>query len=223
MFQRYALYYLPPTGALADAAASWLGWDCQAGQPCPHPDSDLDLPALTERARKYGFHATLKAPFRLASGRTETDLRVGLRELAARTPSAQAEGLQLSWLGGFTALTLAGDTQSVDACVADLMRELDPFRAPLTESDLARRRQADLTPHQDALLQSWGYPYVLDEFQFHMTLSGKVPETLRPRFETALQAHLGHLVPRPFLMNEVALCGEAAAGFHEIERFALVG
>ena len=66
-FTRYAIYYLPPAGALADFGARWLGWDVRRGAAAVQ----LDLPGLrdaTEAPRKYGFHGTLKPPFRLAEG-----------------------------------------------------------------------------------------------------------------------------------------------------------
>ena len=33
-------------------------------------------------------------------------------------------------------------------------------------------RHPNLTPGQDALLQVWGYPYVLEHFRFHLSLTG---------------------------------------------------
>jgi hypothetical protein len=45
---------------------------------------------------------------------------------------------------------------------------------PLTEEELTRRRKAELTPEQDKLLVDWGYPWVLDEFNFHFSLTGSL-------------------------------------------------
>ena len=71
--KRFAIYYAPRGGAFADAAAAWLGWDLTRGRAVAQPDLPglVDLPGLadlTAEPRKYGFHGTIKPPFRLAGG-----------------------------------------------------------------------------------------------------------------------------------------------------------
>ena len=75
---------------------------------------------------------------------------------------------------------------TLETLAADLVRATNPFRAALSQADLDRRRAAGLTPHQDALLTEWGYPFVMDEFRFHITLSGKLDDaTMRDLFRAA--------------------------------------
>ena len=69
----------------------------------------------------------------------------------------------------------------------------------------------------------WGYPYVYEEFRFHLTLSGHLSEDALQRWTTVLQSKLPDL-PAPFLVHQIALCGERADGWFElIQRYALSG
>ncbi len=219
-WQRYAIYYLPPAGVLAEFGARWLGWDVAGGMACAQTPEDA---ALTQRARKYGFHATLKAPFRLAEGHSPEALHEAVANLAAGQRPARADGLRLDRIGRFMALEIAGDSAEIDALAAACVTGLDHMRAPLRPADLERRRAARLTPAQDALLLDWGYPYVLAEFRFHMTLTGPVPPAQADAVRDRLARELPPL-PRPFVIEQIALVGEAEDGnFHLIDRFALQG
>jgi hypothetical protein len=92
----------------------------------------------------------------------------------------------------------------------------------LSEAQLARRREGGLTPAQDALLLRWGYPYVMEEFRFHITLTGKRPKGELPGIKAALEGRLGPLVPRPYVIDALSLMGEDEMGrFHLIHRQTL--
>lgn len=221
-FARFAVYYLPPCGPLADFGACWLGWDVQAGQAVAQPDLP-GISAFTDRPRKYGFHATLKPPFRLAPGASPAALEQALADLAARVAPATCDGLQADLLGRFLALRPVGDTAGIERVAAAVVEGLDAFRAQPDEAELVRRRKARLTPAQDRLLLRWGYPYVMEEFRFHMTLTGPLEKGRAGPVQAMLQEHLPPL-PRPFVMDEVALVGERADGrFCELRRFSLGG
>jgi putative phosphonate metabolism protein len=224
-YRRYAVYYTPPPGPLSAFGACWLGWDIAAGAPVPHaPDDYAALPRLTETPRRYGFHATIKPPFALAEGTDAAALTDAVAALAARLPSARADGLRLSRIGPFLALVPAGDTAEVDALAAAFVTGLDTFRAPQSEVDLARRRAAGLSPAQESHLIRWGYPYVLDEFRFHMTLSGALSDAEAEGMERVLEPLLAGLLPRPFTIADMTLAGEDADGrFHELSRHRLAG
>ena len=103
--KRFAIYYAPEPGAFADAAAAWLGWDLAAGKPVAQPAPDLPYPLsqITATPRKYGFHATLKPPFRLADGTSAADLAQATAQLAARFAPLELPGLQMMVLDGFLA------------------------------------------------------------------------------------------------------------------------
>lgn len=225
-FKRFAIYYTAE-GDLARRGAAWLGWDVAAGRSVlldAPPAEGLDLPALTEAPRRYGFHATLKPPFRLAEGETSDHLSETVSDLAAKTPSAIADGLEVAWLGSFLALRPVGDATEINTLAATMVRDLDRFRAPSSQADLERRRAAKLSSEEDANLVRWGYPYVMDAFRFHMTLTGRLPKEVRQPVEAAARTHFEPVLPAPFTIGSVTLVGEDYMGrFHEVHRFALSG
>ncbi|MQQ09219.1 DUF1045 domain-containing protein [Epibacterium sp. SM1979] len=225
-FTRYAIYYAPPADAAwSTFGASWLGWDMEKGAEVEHPDfPELDVAAVTATPRKYGLHATMKPPMRLADGQTVEALHVACQALAARQKPVLLDGLEIARLGRFLALRAVGDQTALNALAAACVTELDPFRAPLSDADLEKRRANGLSPEQDAHLVQWGYPYVLDQFRFHITLSGKLPKQELPAVEAALGEALAPLLPNPFEIRDLALMGEAEDGrFHLIHRYALSG
>ncbi|OSQ51723.1 DUF1045 domain-containing protein [Marivita geojedonensis] len=221
-FTRFAVYYLPPEGALAGFGASWLGWDCVAARTAVF----LMVPGLdevTSTPRKYGFHGTLKPPFRLAEGTDLSGLQEAVARMAAACASAQCDGLALTALGRFLALTPRGDTSGPGRIAATCVEALDAFRAPPSQAELERRRRARLSERQQMLLHRWGYPYVMEEFRFHMTLTGRLPVDEIDHWMEIATAHLPPL-PAPFVMDEVALVGEREDGqFELIQRYALTG
>lgn len=228
--QRFAIYYAPEAGPFADAAANWLGWDllqgCAAPQPALPGLSALPgrnaLTALTAEPRKYGFHGTLKPPFRLATGVGLTDLKATLTSVAARLGAVEMPGLQMVMLDGFLAMLPLGDTTGLQALACEVMRALEPCRAALTEAEIARRKPDRLTPRQRELLGLYGYPYVMDEFQFHLTLSGPLSAELAPAVTKAAMLHFAGLVPRPFRLKDLCLCAEDQTGhFHLLHRYPL--
>ncbi|MGJ8605136.1 MAG: DUF1045 domain-containing protein [Marivita sp.] len=221
-FTRFAIYYVPAEGALADFGATWLGWDLSAARPSRQPDVP-GLDDVTMTPRKYGFHGTLKPPFRLAEGSTLDSLNTAVADMAQRCAPAQSEGLALTALGRFLALTPVGDTSGISRVAATCVETLDVFRAPPDMAELARRRKSRLSAKQDALLLRWGYPYVMDEFRFHLTLTGRVLVEDTDHWLQTVQAHMPSL-PAPFALDAVALVGERPDGrFELIHRYALTG
>jgi putative phosphonate metabolism protein len=221
--KRFAIYYAPQAGAFADAAAAWLGWDLAKGCAVVQPVHLPDLPAHTQAPRKYGFHGTIKPPFRLAAGVSAQDLARAVQSLAACLPVAAMQGVQFAQIGGFLALIPRGDTTALAGVAAEVVRGLDPYRAPLTPAEVARRRPDSLTQRQQALLAIYGYPYVMEEFQFHLTLSGQLDGHSLNAVQAAAEAHFDGLLPQPFVLADLCLCGEDEAGrFHLLHRYALM-
>ncbi len=220
--KRYAVYYAPEPGPFADAAASWLGWDPATGTQVAQPDLGLDLAALTADPRKYGFHGTIKPPFRLADGVEFDTLRDAVADTAKRLPAIQMQGLQFLDLEGFLALVPQGDTAALTDLAAEVVAILDPLRAPLSEAEIARRRPNCLSPRQRDLLAEYGYPYVMEEFRFHLTLSGNVTPQDQAALRPLAEAHFANVVPRPFRLSDLCLFGEAEDGrFHLLHRYPL--
>jgi putative phosphonate metabolism protein len=226
MNARYAVYYAPAADdPLARRAAAWLGRDAFTGEVLQRPALDgldgLDLGRLTQSPRGYGFHATLKAPFELAPERSEAELVVFAEDFAARQPAFTAP-IAVASLGRFIAFRLTAETPGMRALEAACVRDFDAFRAPISEFDLARRRKAPLTPEQDARLVAWGYPYVFEDFRFHMTLTDAVrdPATAE-RLIGALRTHFADL-EGPHRFDSVALFkqDDRSAPFQVLARFA---
>lgn len=225
-FKRYAIYYAPRDGELSAFAASWLGWDAGRGQSVAHPKLAVPMPIseITASPRKYGFHGTIKPPFVLSEKYSAADLHAALDILTTEFAPISLPGLELTALGRFLALTIDGDSKSLTNLAALTVRKLDPFRAPPTEAELNRRRTKKLTPRQEELLAEWGYPYVMDHFKFHLTLTGKLPKSMVEETRKALGAVLTPLLPKPLIVQDLCLFGEATDGmFHLIERFELSG
>ena len=218
--KRFAIYYAPRAGAFADAAAAWLGWDLVQGCAVVPPDVP-ELAELTADPRKYGFHGTIKPPFRLVEGTAPADLAEAVAQLARTLRAVQVPQLQMTLLEGFLALVPGPDAALADLAT-DVVRILDPFRAPLTAAEVARRRPERLTARQRDLLAAYGYPFVMEEFQFHLTLSGRLKPEDAPRLHAAAKAHFVGLIPQPFVLQDLCLCGEDQAGrFHLLHRYAL--
>lgn len=215
--RRYAVYVVP-RGDFGAVGAAWLGWDLRAGAAAAQPVlADLDLPALTETPRRYGFHATVMAPFHLRAGQSPKALARAFAGLRAGLAPLEALLLQPAALGRFIALLPEGGEEALRALQAQVLTALDGFRAPLSAADFARRDRPHMSAAQRAHLRRWGYPHVLDSYRFHLTLSAHA-QSANSRRPLAAQRHFGS-VPR--LEDPVAaleLVEERPDG-----RFALLG
>lgn len=223
--KRYAVYYAPPPGPFADHASAWLGWDAALGQAVPHPvvpGLPIPVDALTAEPRKYGFHGTLRAPFRLADGAGEAALDQTLRHLAQALCRVELDGLKLQDLDGFLALTPDGDVSALAALAQHIVEATDTLRAPLTQDEIARRRPETLTSRQRAYLDRWGYPFVKEFFQFHLTLTGRLSRSDADTVFPVVRDHFSGVLPQPFAIEDVCLFGEDMQGrFHLMHRYAL--
>ncbi len=212
--------------ALARFGASWLGWDAAKGVPAPHPQTDLPIENITKTPGKYGFHGTVHWPVAL-SDPSETDLAQlskTVAEFCTHRAPIQLEGLELARLGRFLALVPTGNDAALKDMAADLVRLVHPFCAPATKAEITRRRRGHLSAVQDALLAQWGYPYVIDQFRFHMTLTGRLPKAQLPEVEAVLNRLLPPVLPRSFAIDALSLMGEDGEGrFHVIEHLPFGG
>jgi putative phosphonate metabolism protein len=214
---RYAIYFTPQENEpLTRAAANWLGRDAYGGPASP-PDRRATLSAEetafhTAAARRYGFHATLKSPFALAANETEDSLRGALDEFASTSVPVVLPRVVLSRLDGFFAITPFEQSDSLDRLAGDVVSCFDRFRAPMTERDIERRNPDRLNPAELKNLYLWGYPYVFERFQFHMTLSGRVNDREAGRVEQAIRDHFGPLLEEPLEVDTLALFVEPEPG-----------
>ncbi|AXS39155.1 DUF1045 domain-containing protein [Breoghania sp. L-A4] len=224
---RTALYFTPRRDhPLLHAAVDWLGRDAYGERVPSGPDLDgsgpdtlttEDWAKVTAAPRRYGFHATVKAPFRLARGKSVAELDAALSAYCLETAPVILPGLRLSRLGSFFALVPSEPSAHLQAFAGEAVRAFEPFRAELSDAEIARREKASLTQTQRKNIRDWGYPYVFDDFRFHMTLTGPVPEADQPRVEAALRTHFHAFLGEegtsaPFAVDTLALFVEPEDG-----------
>ncbi|WP_425089800.1 DUF1045 domain-containing protein [Stappia sp.] len=226
---RYALYYSPSADhPLVGAAEHWLGRSLFGREVPGDTIGGLSPQARAPwiaSPRRYGFHATLKAPFRLAEGRDEAALIAAIDAFAATTGPAPAARLGLENLRGFLALTFVRPTPELDALAAEIVRDFDGFRAPMSPEDRARRQPERLEEALRRNLDTWGYPYVMEAFRFHMTLTERLDAADAARAGEALRQHFAELLETPVTVDRIVLCREPAPGapFTSIHATPLIG
>jgi hypothetical protein len=221
--RRYAVYHLPG-GMLGDFGSAWLGWDARNGLVHLRPEGlPAEAEALTDTPRRYGFHATLKAPFRLAPDRSPDELALALRLACDHlAPFVLELAPRIDW--GFLALRPHSQPPALLALESALVTRLDTFRAPMTGDERDRRNPDSLPQTARAHLDHWGYPFVLELFQYHLTLSGQLSPPLAEALRLAIEPHLEPLIAAPMPVQAVALMGEDEQGrFHMIEEVPLRG
>ncbi|WP_024587160.1 DUF1045 domain-containing protein [Aliihoeflea sp. 2WW] len=220
---RYAIYFTPgEADPLTRAAERWIGRSAFSDA-VPAP-LDADLAFHTASARRYGFHATLKAPFRLTEGRSEAELVDAFdRWTAARAPFVGPR-LVIGQIDGFFALVPESRSADLDTLARDLTIDFDAFRAPAGEAEIARRNPESLTTRQVRHLHEWGYPYVMEDFRFHMTLTGRVGGEEAAQLRRRLEAHFGALLDAPVAFASLALFVEPEPGApFTVRAFRLLG
>lgn len=176
---RFALYYAPSRdSAWWQAGCQWLGRDPESGASLTPPEiatlvhRGLDVASISSAPRRYGWHGTLVAPARCAPGVTPERVLEVARDWARRQQTFALD-VEAAALGSFLAIrpaTLDG-ADAISAVASSALGACASLRAAPTERDMQRRLESNLTDRQRELLAAWGYPYVLDEFRFHMTLS----------------------------------------------------
>jgi putative phosphonate metabolism protein len=179
MAPRYAIYFTPALkSAFCAFGSRVLGYDAAKGRRVPHYQSIMDeVPdwhLLTQDPAQYGFHATLKAPFELHPSRTEADLISEIERAAVELVAVDLGALIVGKISNFIAFLPRQVPTRLFELADVLVKQFDCFRAPMSGTDRARRRPNRLTDRQRVYLDQWGYPFVLDEFRFHMTLSGPI-------------------------------------------------
>ena len=176
---RYAIYFVPAAQSRLYRFGSFvLGYDCYTGKPVP-PDNDFAIDRKewdkpTEEPRRYGFHATLKAPFHLSHACTEAQLISAISSFAGLGHVVTTIAPAIRMLGGFAAMVPEHAEPTVDALAMKCTTLLDAFRAPMSAQERARRLALGLSQNQMQNLERWGYPFLFSDFRFHMTLTGRI-------------------------------------------------
>jgi hypothetical protein len=216
---RVAIYWTPAVAdPLATLGHSWLGRDAESNIALPQPQV-ANISELTEAPRHYGFHCTLRPPMRLASSWGE--FHDAARRVAAAMRPFALPPLVLRDIDGFLALTLAHPSPAMQALADACVRETEPCRRPAPADELARRRAAGLSPRQEDLLQRWGYPYVMTEWYFHLTLTRRLSPAEHARVLPAARQHFAAALDIPRMVEEVCIFTRSGGDFLIAERLAL--
>jgi hypothetical protein len=207
---RVALYWVPALDdPLYRAGVAWLGRDAETGAHVQQP-AVPGIADFTRGAARYGLHGTLQPPMHLA-----TDYRAfsaAAQAIAASCQPFDLPPLALCDIGGFLALRESAPCPAFHelarACVLGCL----PHRAPPDAAELARRRAAGLTPGQAAMLERYYYPYVMDEWFFHLTLGND------PRAQAAASLHFSGALDVVRRVGDICLCTERGGEFLIAER-----
>jgi putative phosphonate metabolism protein len=224
---RYAIYYTPtPESPLDRFGAGVLGYDCFEGHDVPRlPIHNIDPPILailTVEPARYGFHATLKAPFCLG-GASEQDLLTAFNAFAEIHRTVPVGPLEVACIGGFVVLRPAQPSAELEELAAACVADFDVFRAPMAQGERERRRAGGLSARQLELLERWGYPYVFNEFRFHMTLAGPVPDAQRAAIKSGLARAFEPLARDHLEVGAISLMRRDDARFRVLSRQRLKG
>ena len=208
---RHAIYYAPSADTLFhDLGSRWVGRDAFTGEACRQPDV-AGIAVVTADPRRYGFHATLKPPFALRDMLNTEALLRAVAALAIGHKSFTVT-LKVGVLNQFLALVPREPLEPLQRLAELVVRDLDGFRRPPSDDELARRRLSELTPSQDRHLAEWGYPYVFGDFRFHMTLTERLPPSDIERFRAAAEAHFAPVLTVPVAIDGLSLFTEVSRG-----------
>jgi uncharacterized protein DUF1045 len=232
---RYAIYWAPPGHSpLARLGNAWLGCsgapDARTDGLPPRPAvtgfTREQLESLTAEPRRYALHGTLKPPFALADGRDVESLCADLARFASSQPPFIMPRLRLKPIGRrFLALIPSAPCPPLDALASRCVMDFDPYRRAASASELSRRRAGGLDAVEESNLLRWGYPYLLDRFRFHVTLTGPLDGASLERLQPPLAALFAPVTVAPVPVEDIALFIEPAPGqpFTLAKRFALTG
>jgi hypothetical protein len=229
---RYALYLTPPPDSdLWRFGCDVIGRDAVTGRLCEgFAPEGYELEAwrqLTSEPRREGFHATVKAPFRLRVDLDVVDLMDRVASFARTFKPFEAGELRVGALAtddgrAFAVLRTRNAAKALHAFEQRVVRALDLLRAPSTDAE--RRDSSRLSPRQRYYLEAWGYPYVIDEFRPHFALTNAVAEpgpiTKALKWEFDLR-----VASRTLFVDALTLAGESEPGgdFRILRRFPLGG
>ena len=227
-FSRFAVYYVPPkSDHLAKFAAAWFGWDIYQGMKVNYPklhDLNYHIKEITSIPGKYGLHGTLKAPFFLAHDKTIEELRLSMSLLARSIKKFEIPSICLGIIDEFIAIVPTSQNESIHSLAKKCLEDLDSFREAESDEILNKRRSGRLSTSEEHNLLKWGYPYVLDDFQFHLTMTGKLPLKVCRHVFSVLNSELQEVLNAPLFISKICLVGENKMDgkFGVIEEFSLV-
>ena len=225
-YERFAIYYIPTPGSdLAEFGRVWFGQnDNEADENTRLFGLETErVQQITKTPARYGMHATLKAPFYLAEGYQLNNLLKTAESFAQNRKSFSIGKLKPTWFSNILVLTPETESRNINQFASQCVLGFEDFRAPLTMKERTRRLEQNLNLHQRVMLEEWGYPYVLSEFKFHITITGKLSREQKEQVLPKLIPALDHICKTPCTIDAIAVAGDPGQGkpFEIIERFEL--
>jgi hypothetical protein len=161
----------------------------------------------------------------LAAGRPIADLEAALEAFGRDNRPIEMGAIELRLLEGFLALMPREQSAELTAFAQKVVEAFEPFRRPLSPADRERRLKAELTPRQIELMDRYGYPYVLEEFRLHMTLTDRLAPADRADIVAAAEDWFAPVTEQSFAIDRLVLFHEPEAGaaFVRLRDFPLVG
>jgi len=218
--ERFAIYYtFEPEDPIYQLASSWLGYDLWSGKEISQSNSPLfdenltSFLAQTTNPRQYGFHATLKPPFRLKQGKSLIELDQALQSFSREMSTFECEPLTIQKLGQFIALRSEKHCQKLNKLAEQCVIKFDHFRAPLNQVEIKKRKPEQLSEPQKNNLEQWGYPFVCGEFQFHMTLTNRLRDSEREEIFNYLKNIFSSVLGKPLVINKICLCHQSESDY----------
>jgi hypothetical protein len=214
---RYAICFTPPpSDPLCHVAANWLGRNVFSGEMVEPPAvrglGIHEIAFHTAVPRRYGFHGALKAPFHLASDISEAQLLREMMRFSGTIQPFSIPRIEVARLGNYYSLVPSIPCENVHYLASAIVQHFDRFRAPLSEADIERSDPDGLSAAQFANLHRWGNPYVMDEFRFHMPITGPVNHSDMPRMEQAVRSIFDPVLCEPMTISNIALMIEEGMG-----------
>jgi hypothetical protein len=212
MSARYAIYYAPEQGSPLDVfGRTWFDETKNADPKSLGNLSPERLRALSEATRRYGFHGTLKPPFSLNPSSSVESLLAAARVFARSLSPIEIPPLELAIIGKFIALTPTTQSAALEKLSAACVRAFEAYRVPLSAEQLENYKQNKLTVHQEQMLDHWGYPYVMEEFRFHMSVTDRIDDAKeREEIMEVLEKLAGPVLAKAVPVRELTVFTQTA-------------
>ena len=136
-----------------------------------------------------------------------------LAEFASQQLPMALSSFEIAQRNGSFCLRPVHHSQAAQTLASLCIRAFDRYRAPLTPSELARRKAAMLSGQEKKNLEIWGYPYVFEQFRFHFALTAHITDRReKEAVHAALTETFGPLLASPLMLDALCLFAEPASG-----------
>ncbi len=211
---RYALTYVPQDRTpLAALGRMWLGRDIHSQETQDQPVVLGILPErlaeLTKWRRSDELHSVLKPSFQLNPATSLDSMIATAHILAKNLEPVEIPQLEINVIGKFIVLAPTVPSRRIVDLASQCVRVFDGYRQPLNIDLNARYLRDKLTVYQNRLLKHWGYPFVMEEFQFFFPLTDRIEdEEERETLTKALIKLCKPTVAYPLSIKDLTVIGQ---------------